>query len=58
MLGANCRFSPTCSEYALQAITRHGILKGVWLAIFRVARCQPFANAGDDPVPDMQKSKK
>lgn len=45
-----CRFMPSCSEYAVQAITRHGLIKGGWLAIQRLARCRPFAAGGYDPV--------
>ncbi len=46
-----CRFTPTCSEYARQAILRHGALAGGWLAIKRVARCNPWNPGGEDPVP-------
>lgn len=46
-----CRYHPTCSLYAQQAIERHGILRGVWLAFRRVLRCHPFAGYGEDPVP-------
>ena len=51
MLPHSCRFVPTCSEYALEAIERHGALRGSWLALRRLLRCQPFARAGLDPVP-------
>ena len=47
----SCRFIPTCSEYALTAVGKYGALKGGWLAVKRVLRCQPFAAAGYDPVP-------
>lgn len=46
-----CRFTPTCSEYAIQAITKHGPFKGLWLAIKRVLRCRPGGGSGYDPVP-------
>jgi putative membrane protein insertion efficiency factor len=50
-LGQGCRFRPTCSEYAIDAITRHGALRGGWLAARRVARCHPWGGDGWDPVP-------
>ena len=46
-----CRFTPTCSEYAMVAILRFGCLRGGWLAARRVLRCHPFGGLGDDPVP-------
>ena len=46
-----CRFTPTCSEYALQAICKYGPLKGSWLAIKRILRCHPWGGSGYDPVP-------
>jgi putative membrane protein insertion efficiency factor len=46
-----CRFSPSCSTYALEAFERHGILRGSWLAVRRLARCHPFGGSGVDPVP-------
>ena len=51
MLGRNCRFHPTCSEYAIEALERHGALRGGWLAAKRVGRCHPFNPGGYDPVP-------
>jgi len=49
-LPPSCRFSPTCSEYALQAVEKYGALQGIWLALKRVLRCQPFCEGGHDPV--------
>lgn len=51
MLGRNCRFFPSCSEYALDALRRHGAVRGTWLAMRRVARCHPWHPGGFDPVP-------
>ena len=52
LLGPHCRFHPSCSRYAATAIARHGIRRGGWLALRRVARCQPWHPGGVDPVPD------
>ncbi len=46
-----CRFTPTCSQYAIEAITRHGIFRGSWLALRRILRCHPWGGSGFDPVP-------
>lgn len=50
-LGVNCRFDPTCSEYALAALRGHGFLRGSWLAVRRMLRCHPLGGHGFDPVP-------
>lgn len=50
-VGYNCRYQPTCSQYALDALRTHGGLKGGWLAAKRIARCNPWGGSGYDPVP-------
>jgi hypothetical protein len=51
LLPPSCRFTPTCSEYAIQAISKHGAWKGGWLALWRILRCNPLCKGGYDPVP-------
>ncbi|MCW3073384.1 MAG: hypothetical protein JWP69_453 [Flaviaesturariibacter sp.] len=51
LLGAQCRFSPTCSAYGLEAFKRHGAFKGFWLTVKRIGRCHPWGGSGYDPVP-------
>jgi putative membrane protein insertion efficiency factor len=49
--GNHCRFTPTCSHYAVEALERHGVLAGLWLATKRILRCHPWSAGGYDPVP-------
>ncbi|MEL6864556.1 MAG: membrane protein insertion efficiency factor YidD [Bacteroidota bacterium] len=51
LLGSNCRFTPTCSNYMLQAIEEWGVFKGIWLGAKRIGKCHPWGSHGHDPVP-------
>ncbi|AOM75879.1 membrane protein insertion efficiency factor YidD [Pedobacter steynii] len=51
LLGANCRFTPTCSQYGIEAIKKHGPFKGGWLTLKRIGSCHPWGRHGHDPVP-------
>ncbi|MEE3226693.1 MAG: membrane protein insertion efficiency factor YidD, partial [Bacteroidota bacterium] len=55
LLPPSCRYEPTCSHYSVEAIQRHGIFKGSWLAIKRIASCNPCGGSGYDPVPPVKK---
>jgi len=57
-LGPNCRYTPTCSEYAQTAVMRFGIFKGGWIAIKRIGSCHPWGKSGYDPVPEIDADKK
>ncbi len=52
-----CRFEPTCSEYARQAIERHGLIRGVVMAAWRLLRCNPFSKGGHDPMPEKARAR-
>nr|WP_037586671.1 membrane protein insertion efficiency factor YidD [Stenoxybacter acetivorans] len=51
MLPPRCRYAPTCSQYAIEALQKYGAIKGSWLAFKRICRCHPFGGCGHDPVP-------
>ena len=55
VLGSNCRFHPTCSCYAIEAVERFGVIKGSYLASKRILRCHPLNEGGEDPVPPLKK---
>ncbi|MGY6647766.1 membrane protein insertion efficiency factor YidD [Wenyingzhuangia sp. IMCC45574] len=55
---ATCRYQPTCSHYSIEALQKHGLVFGGWLAIKRISSCHPWGGSGYDPVPDKKKNKK
>jgi putative membrane protein insertion efficiency factor len=55
LMGASCRFTPSCSEYCIEAIRLHGPLRGLWLSGRRLLRCRPFGPCGHDPVPPLRR---
>lgn len=58
LVGFHCRFHPTCSQYAIEALKTHGTIKGMFLATKRVLRCNPWGGSGYDPVPEKEKGRK
>ena len=50
LLGQNCRYTPTCSQYSIQAIEKYGIFKGIWLSTKRISKCHPWGGSGHDPL--------
>jgi len=58
LLGNNCRYTPSCSEYAHESIERFGAFKGGWMTVKRLSRCHPWGGSGFDPVPEKQQSSK
>jgi putative membrane protein insertion efficiency factor len=52
LVGTNCRYQPTCSAYALEALEKHGAIRGGWMALKRIGRCNPWGGCGYDPVAD------
>jgi len=56
LIGPRCRFTPTCSQYGIEAINSHGFLKGAWLTSKRLLKCHPFNDGGSDPVPEVKHS--
>ena len=57
MLGSNCRFMPTCSEYALESLKAYGLIKGIYLTIKRIGKCHPWGSNGYDPIPTKMEKK-
>ena len=52
LIGKNCRFNPTCSNYAMEALKKHGLILGMYYSIIRISRCHPWGGSGHDPVPN------
>ena len=57
MLGSNCRFIPTCSEYAMESLKEYGLIKGIFLSIKRIGKCHPWGSHGYDPIPNKMEKK-
>ncbi|MEE9428505.1 MAG: membrane protein insertion efficiency factor YidD [Paracoccaceae bacterium] len=58
MVGKSCRYQPTCSAYALEALEKHGAIKGLYLSVRRIGRCHPLGSSGYDPVPESRPNQK
>ena len=58
LIGNDCRFYPTCSQYTKEAIEKHGSIKGAWLGVRRICSCHPWHEGGVDPVPDVEEASK
>ena len=57
MIGSNCRFIPTCSEYAMESLREYGLIKGIFLSIKRIGKCHPWGSHGYDPIPTKMEKK-
>ena len=57
LLGSNCRFIPTCSEYAMESLKEYGLIKGIFLSIKRIGKCHPWGSHGYDPIPTKMEKK-
>ena len=57
MLGSNCRFIPTCSEYTMESLKEYGLIKGIFLSIKRIGKCHPWGSHGYDPIPTKMEKK-
>jgi len=55
IIGPACRFHPSCSAYAAEAVVKHGVWRGVWMTVLRLSRCHPWGGSGFDPVPDSER---
>jgi len=58
MLGSNCRFMPTCSEYAMKSLKKYGLIKGIFLTVKRIGKCHPWGGQGYDPIPTKMENNK
>jgi len=58
MLGSNCRFMPTCSEYSMESLKKYGLIKGIFLTVKRIGKCHPWGGHGYDPIPTKMENNK